>query len=947
MSHSMLSFYTVIVSEVVLLMALLAFMANTNDMFSKDKKGQFLLLFSSVILGILAEWSGSVAGTFGGEYREVIVWTKMVELTVTPVVPFMCAAALQPAAHAPARNWWFPGILIVHTALEVLSAFGGFIYYVDADGVFRHGPLYWIYLITYLGGAIYVLWIGYRVSRQYQGKNKVMLILMLGFLLFGVAANQVDKSVKSAWLTVAIIVTLLYIFYNDMLQRVDVKTMLLNRTSCENLLARLRKPATILLLDIDSFRAVNEERGRAYGDQCLQVVGNTIRKVYGQHGKCGRINDDEFCVILDADKDATTTLNEQFLAALNARREEDPRLPHVSLGYARFDPARESVHDAEQAAASTLHYNKERNKIKHGPIPHAASQESTASPALALAASQESALEVLDTSELEDRAFIAYASTSKRSYLYLFNMSTGVSRWSPTAVSYFDLPGEYMYQANDIWESRIHPQDRQMFHDDIEKIITGRKQVHELEYRVKNRLGEYVVCTCRGVVLKGDGIKPDLFAGTIVNHGIIDEVDPVTSLHVNAEFAKSIHRLIEERTRACVVKVGIEHFRHINAMYGQEGGNQVLRLFGIELRDLVAGKGQVFRLEGAKFAFYLYDADQDETRKLFHQLRHVAESDIQINDLRIPLRIYGGAVRLDPQHPRNEHVVRSSLIYAMEQSLENYRNELVFSEDIKQIINAENIQLHAEIHRSAVEGCRNFFVCYQPIVSFATGKVIGAEALLRWKQEPYGVVSPDSFIPWLENNPAFIPVGNWILRQAIRETEPLRQVNSDFILNVNIADTQLKHDGFREDVLNTLADEGCAPERLCLELTERCRRLDPAFLEDELRFFRSRGVSIALDDFGTGMSSLALLLQLPVDELKVDRVFLLSALTDERSLTLLETIVQSARKAGLRTCVEGIETQEQRDLVASLGGDCYQGYFATKPVSIEGFVEFCRANWEA
>lgn len=156
------------------------------------------------------------------------------------------------------------------------------------------------------------------------------------------------------------------------------------------------------------------------------------------------------------------------------------------------------------------------------------------------------------------------------------------------------------------------------------------------------------------------------------------------------------------------------------------------------------------------------------------QLRNVAETNIQINNLRIPLRIYGGAVRLNSRHSYDECLVRSSLIYAMEQSLESYRNELVFSEDIRQTMNDENIQLHAEIHRSAMEGCRNFFLCYQPIISFSMGKIIGAEALLRWKQEPYGVVPPDSFIPWLENDPAFIPVGNWILRQAIQETAPLR-----------------------------------------------------------------------------------------------------------------------------------------------------------------------------
>jgi len=940
----MMNFYTTIVLEVVFFMVLLIIMANMNDLLSKHKRKQFLLLFLSVILGILAEWSGSMVALSGGEFREIHIWTKMIELSITPVIPFLCAEIFRQTTDPSQKNKWFYYILFVHTSLEILSALNGFIYYVDDNGIFCHGPFYWIYLITYLGGTVYVLWAGLCVGRQYQSKNKMMLFLMLGFLLFGIAANQADKSVKSAWLTVAIVVTLIYLFYNDMLQRIDERTMLLNRTSYRNMASRLRRPAIIQIFDIDSFKTINDQYGHPYGDQCLQVIGRIIRKVYGRYGKCYWIDSDKFCVILNSEESSIIAQNKQFFAAMEEHRKTDSHFPHISLGYAQYDPSQGNVQDTEQAAISMMYHNKERNKIKYGPIPHTTPQTHKLS---STKEEQKPTPEALDLSGLTDRTFTAFSSTSARSYIYLCNISTGVSRWSPAAVQYFGLPGEYMFNAGKIWESHIHPQDRQMYHEDITAVFSGRRQVHELEYRAKNRLGEYVVCTCRGVVLKGNGTDPDLFAGTLINHGIVDDVDPITNLHTNAAFTKRLQQLITERAAACVIKIGIEHFRHINAMYGQEGGNQVLRLFGIELQDLVAGKGQVFRLEGSKFAFYLYDTDQDEARKFFHQLRSVAQNNIQINNLQIPLRIYGGAVRLDAKYSYNEYIVRSSLIYAMEQSLDHYHNELVFSEDIHQVINVENIQIHTEIHRSAMEGCRNFFLCYQPIVSLSTGKVIGAEALLRWKHASYGVVPPGSFIPWLENDPAFTLVGNWILRQAIVETKPLRQADPNFILNVNITGTQLEYSGFREDVLNILADTDCPPENLCLELTERCRHMDLPFLADELRFFHSRGITIAIDDFGTGTSSLVLLLQLPVDELKVDRVFLLSAFTNQQSLTLLESIVQNAQKAGFHTCVEGIETQEQYELVASLGGDYYQGYYSSKPAPIAEFLEFYRKNREA
>ena len=600
---------------------------------------------------------------------------------------------------------------------------------------------------------------------------------------------------------------------------------------------------------------------------------------------------------------------------------------------AKYDPAGDNIDDAVRNADSVMYRYKERNKIRYGP----AARTWAAEPADVRPADGQ-----LDTSGLQDRTFTAFSGTSERSYLYLCNMETGVSRWSRAAVEYFGLPGEYMFNAGKIWESYIHPQDREMYREDIEAVFSGRRATHNLEYRARNKLGEYVVCTCRGVVLKGEGTEPSLFAGTIINHGIVDDVDPVTNLHTNAQFTKCIHRLLEERTPACVIKLGIEHFRHINAMYGQQGGNQVLKLFGLELQELVGGRGGVFRLEGAKFALYLYEAGQQEAREFFGRLRTVAENNICINNLRIPLRLFGGAVLLDGQHAYNDYMVRSGLIYAMEQSQENGRGELVFTENVRQAINMENIQLHTDIHRSAVEGCRNFFLCYQPIVSFETGRILGAEALLRWEKEPYGVVPPDSFIPWLENDPAFIQVGSWILRRAIEETRPLREADGRFILNVNIADTQLEYPGFREEVLNILAETGCPPQNLCLELTERCRRLDMEFLADELRFFRSHGIMIAIDDFGTGTSSLTLLLQLPIDEVKVDRVFLSEIFDNRNYRYLMETILQGSKRAGFRACVEGIETKAQYDLIAALGGDCYQGYYESRPLRIDKFLAHIR-----
>lgn len=941
----MITFYTVIVLEIIFLMIILGIMVNTNDLLPQHKRRMFLMLTTIIILAVAAEWSGSMTVLFDGSFRQLHIWTKVLELTLTPVVPFLCAEILNQSARFFGRVRWFYYILLVHTGLEVFSAFEGFIFYVDENDVFRHGPFYWLYLVTYSSASVYVLLVGYQVSRKYQNKNRFILIPMLALLLFGIAANQYDKSIKTAWLTVSLVVMLIYIFYNGMLQRMDEMTMMLNRTSYDNRLSRIHRPVIIQFFDVDYFKTVNDEYGHLYGDNCLRNLGKIIRRTYGKYGTCYRIGGDEFCVILDSAEFPIDELNTQFFSEMRKHRETDENFPFVSLGYSKYDPSCESIVDAIQRADSVMYNYKERNKIKYGPIVFPALHEDISATRHAPMENGKPAQgESLDTSGLTDRTFAAFSNTSDRSYHYLCNMTTLVSRWSASAVKYFDLPSEYMFHADKIWESHIHPQDRKMFRENINAVFSGQIKTHELEYRARNHRGEYVICTCRGVILKGNDTEPDLFAGTIINHGIIDNVDPITNLHNNMAFTSSLRRLIEERSAACVIKIGIEHFRHINAMYGQQGGNQVLRLFGIELRELVEGKGQVFRLEGAKFALYLYNTDRDGAREFYSRICDIAEKSIKINNFSIPLKLSAGAILLDGKQYYNDYIVRSSLIYAIEQSNENYRNELVFIEDTYKNIGVKNIQLHTNIHRSAMNGCKNFFLQFQPIISFPTGKIIGAEALLRWKRDPYGTVPPDSFIPWLENDPTFIYVGNWILRRAIEETAPLRQTNPDFVLHVNIAMTQLEHSGFREDVLHILSDSGCPPENLCLELTERCRYLDTDFLAEELKFFRSHGITIAIDDFGTGASSLALLLRLPIDVLKIDRLLLMDIFNDASHRHVMEHILECCKQAGLHSCVEGIETKEQYDLISSISDDCYQGYYCSKPVPIEEFINFYKKN---
>jgi PAS domain S-box-containing protein len=166
-------------------------------------------------------------------------------------------------------------------------------------------------------------------------------------------------------------------------------------------------------------------------------------------------------------------------------------------------------------------------------------------------------------------------------------MQTNISRWSKSAVDYFGLPGEYMEKADEIWESYIHPDDREVYRRDIEAVFSGKKKYHELEYRVRNREGNYVICTCKGVILYGENGEPDLFAGTLSNHGIISNIDATTNLYNIYEFLNAVRQIGKTGEPTTLLMIGINQFRAVNDIYDYAFGNEVLREFasrGVILR---------------------------------------------------------------------------------------------------------------------------------------------------------------------------------------------------------------------------------------------------------------------------------------------------------------------------------------------------------------------------
>ncbi len=543
----------------------------------------------------------------------------------------------------------------------------------------------------------------------------------------------------------------------------------------------------------------------------------------------------------------------------------------------------------------------------------------------------------LDKTELDSRLFDGFADSSRRRYVYLSNMQTGISRWSKNIVEDFGLPGEYIENAVQVWGEHVHPDDRELYFKDLEEVFSGKKDHHELDYRARNKDGEYVMCTCRGHVIKGSEGEADLFMGSIENHGIMDNVDATTNLYNIYEFWKYIQRLKNEKESVTVLLMGLNNFSEINDMYGYAFGNKVLREFGSRIMESAKAKGNLYRMDGVQFACCLRNVSQEEIEELYKEFRYQARHKIFVDGVRIAVSISAGAVVYD--HNYDVQALMTSMRYAYEQSKHKHHGELVFFDYEFLNDNKKNLEFMNVLRKSIINQFDGFYLCYQPIIGAKEETLIGAEALLRWRKEPFGEVPPGLFIPWLENDPCFWDLGRWIMEQAMTEAKPLLEKYPDFVLNVNVAYPQLSHSRFCEVVQEVLSEIGFPAENLCLELTERCRQLEKEFLQEITITLREMGIKIAIDDFGTGFSSLNLLSELEIDTLKIDRGFIWDIKTNRSNQAIVKAVTDCADDLEVHVCLEGLEDREMIDFVKQYAVYSYQGYHFSKPIPMDAFKE--------
>ena len=550
----------------------------------------------------------------------------------------------------------------------------------------------------------------------------------------------------------------------------------------------------------------------------------------------------------------------------------------------------------------------------------------------------------LDTTGLDNRIFTAFSETSARRYIYVCNLATNVSRWSKNAVDYFGFEGEYIYDFGSSWEALIHPDDVEIYRKDISAFFAGKKKNHYAEYRVRNAEGEYVFVTCRGIILKGENGESDLFAGTLINHGVADFVDPVTGLYNNYKFMQTKKELIRAKQHMHILMIGLNNFGDINYTYNFFFGNTILNQFSNKIRSLMNEDSTLYRMDGPKFAIICKDSSNEAIEELYANIQEMSKHFTTDENIDIPLMISGGAIEINDFNV-TEQSIYGCLSHAYADSKYKNHSELVFYDTSLQSTYREALNLLTALRQSIANDCEGFYLNFQPLINPSNNEIIGAEALLRYKDKDFGEVSPGKFIPLLEEDACFFDLGTWILKQALTEGKNFLKYNPNLVIDVNLSYTQISQARFRDVLVDVLDETQFPVKNLCLELTESCRDLDVTLLREEVMFYRSLGIKVAVDDFGTGTSCLALLRDIPVDCLKLDQSFVLNLPNNTIDQYIIDAFVQCANNLKINICLEGVENKFIRSLVEKYKVGMHQGFLYSRPVSISKYLDLLQNKY--
>lgn len=392
---------------------------------------------------------------------------------------------------------------------------------------------------------------------------------------------------------------------------------------------------------------------------------------------------------------------------------------------------------------------------------------------------------------------------------------------------------------------------------------------------------------------------------------------------------------------AVIAFLDLDNFKLVNDSLGHDAGDQMLKLAAGRLASSLRASDTVARIGGDEFVLVLHFAAGDGMigQHVQRLLTSIAQP-FNINGREVFVTCSVG-VSIYPQDGKDGDTLLKNADAAMYRAKEQGKNTFqFFTRELNERV-SERLDLESDLRRALERG--EFAVYYQPQVDLVTGRIVGAEALVRWRHPSRGAVAPGRFVAIAEETGLIVPIGEWILRTACEQIKAWQQAGlPPLAVAVNLSARQFREAQLAELVESVLADTGVEPGLLELELTETVLMRNPEEAETALRHLKSMGLRVAIDDFGSGYSSLNYLKRFPIDKLKIDGSFVQDLPESEDGSAIVLAVISLGHSLGLRVIAEGVERRRQAEFLRAHGCDELQGYYYGAPMPAEEFAELLR-----
>lgn len=524
-------------------------------------------------------------------------------------------------------------------------------------------------------------------------------------------------------------------------------------------------------------------------------------------------------------------------------------------------------------------------------------------------------------------------------YLYVYDLLNDYYYISPEAIKHFSLPAVEFHDVIANHAKFVYPQDIAMLQNDLQEVLDGKKDFHNLQYRWLSKKGEPIWINCRGYVVRREDGTPEYMLGCINEIGARQKADNVSGLLGMS----SLRSFLEEHAskkinEGYLMRLGLDDFKEINEKLGSDYGDMVLRKTAECIDSCILPGQTLYRAGSDEFLVLdIMGRSIQEAVEQYQRVRQAIDSFVKDNHYEAVYTVSAGILGGPEFTGYNFSDIMRYSEFSLNEAKRRGRNRAYVLEiqDYERFMRKKS--LIKLLRNSINHDFEGFEVYLQPLVHAKTQTLYGAEALMRYHTQEYGMVSPVEFIPLLEETGLIIPAGKWMLHHALELCHDIQMKVPDFRISINISYIQVLKSNIISEILQAIEQHQVDPSKVIIELTESGLLLTDSRIAKLWNRLKEKGIQLALDDFGTGYSNFHYLNDLHPEIIKIDRSFTVKAVENEYEYKLLSLMSDMVHGMDVKVCVEGIENEKELGKMLKVSPNYCQGYYFGKPCNYQDF----------